>query len=326
MVAATLIAIAGAAYGFPIMRPRTLKLEQSIEPGRRLGLAVVLFLLPTIVAVLIWRTEPFSQAHEFVHAGSTGAAILWLFGLIAGLVMLWDRGPGRTPIGVGVAAVFKRSSTRWVPAILLLILVVGALVRLWHLSSLPEGIWSDEADSAADSVRMLHAPFQPFAPGNFGHNPALYFYAMAALIRIGGDTIESARLTSALFGTASIAVAFILGYQVRGVVLALYAASLMAMAQWAITFSRVAMPNIPIPAITGLGYATFMIAMHRPRPFWFALSGTLLGLSFLTYPGAYIPALVPVLLIYARSRLDPAFARASRHGRLFLLLCLLVSA
>src|SRR6185312_9401533 len=99
-----------------------------------------------------------------------------------------------------------------------------------------------------------------------------------------------------------------------------------AMAQWAITFSRVAMPNIPIPASIGLGYATFMIAMHRPRPFWFALSGTLLGLSFLTYPGAYIPALVPVLLLYARSRSDPAFARASRHGRLFLLLCLLVSA
>jgi 4-amino-4-deoxy-L-arabinose transferase-like glycosyltransferase len=325
VIASTVIAIVGAAVSFPPLEPRRLSLEHGALVERRLIFAALCFILPTLIAVLIWRTEPFGSADQFVHSSSTGAAILWLIGLSAGLAVLWDRRPYGRSIVAGVRTALGRPNATRVLAILLII-IVGAVVRLWHLSSLPEGIWSDEADSAADAVRMLQGPFQPFAPGNYGHNPSLYFYAMAALIRMGGDNIETARLTSALFGIAGIVVVFALAYQIRGVVPALCAGSLMALSQWAITFSRLAMPNIPIPAVTGLGYVAFIIAMHRPRPFSFALSGILLGLSFLTYPGAYIPAVVPVLLVYVRSRSDRAFAQASRSGRLFLLLGLLAGA
>jgi 4-amino-4-deoxy-L-arabinose transferase-like glycosyltransferase len=326
VVAATAVAILGASVSFPAFVPRTLEPYRLPEARPRVILAAFLFLVPTIVAILIWSTEPFSRSDEFVQSSSTVAAFLWLFGIVVGLFVLWDRDrdrPCRTP---SKPTRFWTPRLGWANIVLLFILLVGTGLRLWHISSLPEGIWSDEADSAADAVRLLHAPFQAFAPGNYGHNPSLYFYALAAAIRIGGDNIETVRVTSALFGVAGIAVAFGVGYQIFGVPAALYSASLMAMAQWAITFSRIALPNIPIPAITGLGYMFFIIAMHRPRPFWFALSGTMLGLSFLTYPGAYIPAGVPVLLLYGRSRSDPVFAAASRSGRLFLLLGLLASA
>jgi 4-amino-4-deoxy-L-arabinose transferase-like glycosyltransferase len=323
VAAATIAAVFGAALAFPPLKWHDDVTDPGPEHGPHLGLAAGIIAGSSAVAEMIWRLEPFQLTHQFTHTASTCGALLWLAGLIAGIGLLWHEGLTPRPACHDTSSETRR---RWVWIALLLILAASATLRLWHLAMLPEGIWSDEVDSAADSMRLLHLPFQPFPPGNFGHNPCLYFYVMAALIWIGGNGVETIRLASALFGIAAVGVAFVLGYQLRGASLGLIACALMGMAQWAITFSRVAMPDIPIPAITGLGYAAFFVAMRRPRAFWFALSGAMLGLSFLTYPGAYLPALVPIFVLLARCRADLSFGRMSWPGRLFLPLCLAASA
>ncbi len=276
-------------------------------------------------AALLWSIGPYSyHGHIFSSDLSTWACAVWAGGL--GIALLWlgihgrqaafgdPRGTSRIPVG------------RIELAVLVLILLAGAGLRLWHLGGLPEGVWSDEVDSAQDAIRLLHMPFQPFAPGNFGHNPSLYFYAIAGVFKVAGPSITAARVTSALFGMGGIGVVYLLGRFGGGPALGLIAAILIAVAPWSVTFSRVAMPDIPIPAVTGLGYFFLILALRDGKPFDFAASGVALGAAFLIYPGAYIPGVLAVVLLWWRCRSDPAFSLATRQIRLLLPLALVAAA
>ena len=128
------------------------------------------------------------------------------------------------------------------------ILMVAAALRLWHLGTLPEGVWFDEVDSQHSAISLLSMPFQPFAVGNAGHNPSLYFYVMALVLNTGGSAIGMIRLSSALFGLLAVVGVYLLGRQAGGSFMGLCAAALMALSQWAITFSRFGMSNIAAPA------------------------------------------------------------------------------
>lgn len=321
----TILAIAGASFSFPALewRQNSAAPPAASEPVPHLPM--LLFTLPALIAVALWSREPFQVNHSFVRASSTWGAYLWLGGMLAGLAVL-ARDRIRTARQASGQPYDRERPHPAVWLVLVAVVAFSAALRFWHLGLVPEGIWSDEVDSANDAVRMLHAPFQPFAPGNFGHNPSLYFYAMAGLIAVWGNTIEVVRATSALFGISAVVVVFFLGLRARSAALGLIAAMLMASAPWALTFSRVGMPNIPIPAVTGLGYLFFILAMQRPLGLWFALSGCWLGLSLDTYPGAYLPALVPVLIVFGRAAGDPVFARSSRRTKILLPLCLVVAA
>jgi hypothetical protein len=50
-------------------------------------------------------------------------------------------------------------------------------------------------------------------------------------------------------------------------------------------------------------------AMYRPRAFWFALSGVLLGISLLTYQGAILPGGLGICVVALRLMFDGSFRR-----------------
>ncbi|MGH2410147.1 MAG: ArnT family glycosyltransferase, partial [Chloroflexota bacterium] len=212
------------------------------------------------LAALFWSIGAYSyHGHVFTSNLSTWACAVWAGGL--GIALLWLGIHGRQS-ACGDAQTTRRTPVGRVElAAFFVILLVGAGLRLWHLGGLPEGIWSDEVDSAQDAIRLLHLPFQPFAPGNVGHNPSLYFYAIAGVFKVAGASITAARVTSALFGIFGIVVVYLLGRLGGGPALGLIAAALIAVTPWSITFSRVAMPDIPVPAITGLGYFFLILAL-----------------------------------------------------------------
>lgn len=277
------------------------------------------------LAALLWSIGAYSyQGHVFTSNLSTWACVVWAGGLATAL--LWLGIHGRYSIYGASSEAAGMSLGKGELAVLAVILLAGAGLRLWHLGGLPEGVWSDEVDSAQDAIRLLHMPFQPFAPGNSGHNPSLYFYAIAGVFKVAGPSITAARVTSALFGMGGIVVVYLLGRLGGGPALGLIAAALIAVAPWSITFSRVAMPDIPVPAVTGLGYLFLLRALRDGKPFDFGAGGIALGASFLVYPGAYVPALLAVVLLWWRGRTDPVFRLATRQARLLLPLALVAAA
>ncbi|HWE61262.1 MAG TPA: PA14 domain-containing protein, partial [Chloroflexota bacterium] len=325
VVAASLLAIGVAAVVFPDpLASKVEKVQASLVGARSVLLPVGLLVVPTLVAVWLWSREPFTVNHAFVMGSSTWAALLWIAGMVAGLLAAWP-----TPFPRSWSWL-RKERVLWLVLEALAILVifdVAAGLRLYHLATLPEGVWFDEVDFANSAQLLRSMPFQPFGAFNVGHNPSLYFYVLAFLLKVGGMSIAMARLTAALFGLLAVLAVYGLGRRVGGPALGLCAAALLAIAQWAIDFSRFGMSNIAAPAMIGAGFLALAMAMYRPRIFWFALSGVLLGLSLLTYAGGFLAgACVAILVVGIRLLTDRAFRRAAWPAALFLPLGLLVGA
>jgi len=325
VVVATLGSIVLAALAWPSPLPASTPLVESAgEPGRAMGIGAAILLIPTLVAAFIWCQEDFHVNQEFVNGSSSWAAGLWLAAIVAGLAFLWTQ---RALLGAST-----RGTLAW-PLVLAEILVLIAIVelaaglRVWHLASLPEGIWYDEADSSAAAQRMLAMPFQPLLPGTLGHVGSLYFYVMACLTDLFGMSIGPIRLASALFGTVGVVAVYLLGRKVGGAPYGLCAAILLATSRWAIDFSRIALPDIAAPAIIGLGFTALAVAMWRPNGFWFAITGVALGISLLTYQGAVTSGiLVAFIVIAVRLLTDSRFRTAAWPGVLLLVVGIVVGA
>lgn len=323
VIAASLVAILAAAVALP--DPTVAKTTTVIgvpEDAREHAILVGLLAAPALVAVLIWSREPFSVNHAFVNASSSWGALLWAAGMIGALIAGW---PVRMRRPLALPANWP-----WLLAeilVLIAIFDVAAALRLYHLSAIPEGVWFDEVDFANSAQLLRQMPFQPFGAFNVGHNPSLYFYAMALLLKLGGMTIAAVRLTSVLFGLLAVLAVYGIGRKVGGPALGLTAAAFLAIGQWAVDFSRFGMSNIAAPATIALGFLTLGIAMYRPRAFWFALAGVILGLSLLTYAGGFLAGGgVAFLVVAVRLAIDPSFRRAAWPRVLFLPLGLLVGA
>ncbi|MGH2410899.1 MAG: ArnT family glycosyltransferase, partial [Chloroflexota bacterium] len=316
VVLASVAAIVGGAIAFPIpLAPAALPGALPLLGSRQLIPGTLVWLASALVACAIWSTEPFAQMQEFVHPASTFAAVLWIAGMLLGLALLWPPGGGN-PFGAARAVHGRRSW--WIIVelfALLAILDVAAGLRLWHLASLPEGVWFDEADFATSAQHLYTLPFQPFGPGNVGHNPSLYFYVEAVALKWLGTSMAAVRISSSLFGLIAVLAAYLLGRKVGGPGLGLIAAAFLAMNQWAIDFSRFGMSNIAAPAMIGLGLLALVQSMRRPTGFWFALSGAVLGLSVLTYAGGFLAsALVALGVVAIRLCFDPRFRRVAWPG------------
>ena len=331
VIAASLLAILGGALAFPdpLRAGTTQPADPTSDPhpgterdspGSFLLLGLLLA-LPAAGAALVWLQEPFATYHAFINGSSTVAAYIWLGGIALGLLLA-------LPIGAGQRhTLFTRR--RWLLLEILALVVVLDLavgLRIYHLAMLPEGVWFDEADSAHNAEFLLRLPFQAYAPANVGHNPSLYFYLMAALLHVGGKTVAAVRLTSVIFGLVAVVGVYWVGRRAGGVVLGLVAATLLAASHWAINFSRLGMPDVAAPAMLGLGLGALCTAMIRPRAFWFALSGVLLGFALLTYQGAFATALVAIVVVAVRLLSDRSFRPAAWPAVLLLPLGLLVGA
>lgn len=327
VVAVSILAIAGAAAALPSPLARAAQVALGERDDARLVLGgVAVLAAPSIVAAIIWSSEPYDALRMFIHPASTIGALLWVAGALIGLVVLWYSQPADAR-----RVAFPREAQRQLHLILglaalVLVLSVAIGLRAWHLAILPEGVWLDEVDTQVGAVRQLTSPFQPLGIGNFDHNPSLYFYAMALLIKLFGNTIGVLRLTSVVFGILTVIAVYLIGRRVGGVPFGICAAALMAIGSWAVDFSRIAMPNIAAPAMIGAGYAALCVAMYRPRAFWFALSGVVLGFALMCYEGAYLPAAIAFLVALFRMLIDRRFREAAWPGILLVPIGFLVGA
>jgi mannosyltransferase len=123
---------------------------------------------------------------------------------------------------------FSRSDIAW----LLGVVFVGLAVRLLHIDSQP--FWLDEALT----YQRIHLGVGALVADSFSnrHMPS-YFLMLQALSSFDANNVWL-RIPSALFGTASIAVVFIIARRVAGRAAAVVAAVLMALSPLQVQYGR----------------------------------------------------------------------------------------
>ena len=189
-------------------------------------------------------------------------------------------------------------------AALVLILVLAAAVRLYHLQELPAGLWFDEADNLAQA-RMIQADpgsTPVFAPST--NLPSLFLLPIAAVVELTGVSITAPRLASVIFGLAGIVAVFLLVRLMLGPFLALLASFLTAVMRWDINWSRIGMHGITTPLFAALTVYLTLRALRSGHTSAYGYAGASLGLGMWFYTSFRLFPLVLgfILLHHAISR------------------------
>ncbi|ACK70345.1 glycosyl transferase family 39 [Gloeothece citriformis PCC 7424] len=179
--------------------------------------------------------------------------------------------------------------------ILLVLLFLGAVLRLILLGTLPNGFFVDEASNGYDAYSLAHTlrdhygQFMPLFLRAFDdYREALYIYLMIPFIKVFGLTEFASRLPSALIGIATIVIIYYLAQELfeQEQRVGLMAALFLALSPWHIHYSRVGFRAILFPCLFSLALLFFLKSLKKEN--YLILSGLLFGLSFWTYSSARV--------------------------------------
>ena len=120
------------------------------------------------------------------------------------------------------------------PWLVLITTFVGGFLRVFQLGS--KGMWLDETFS----VWLANQPVADMLQWivKIDQHPPLYYLLLHYWIALFGDTPYDARLLSALFGTATIPIIYLIGKRMSGAVVGLAAAVLLAFSPYNVYFAQ----------------------------------------------------------------------------------------
>jgi len=137
------------------------------------------------------------------------------------------------------------------------ILLLAVFGRLWQITTMPGGLFPDQAANGEDAISILHGKFQPFYERNNGRE-ALFFYLQAALIGIFGIGVWPMFLASALIGIFTVWATYAAGRRMFGDLAGILAGFFIAINQWHISLSRTGFRAIMVPLFIALTAYFFM--------------------------------------------------------------------
>jgi hypothetical protein len=227
-------------------------------------------------------------------------------------------------------------------ALLILITLAGAFLRLWQLTSVPPGLHYDLAATALFGNEVAFHGYRPlFITAYTGHE-ALYYYWLALWFRLGGSSVFTLRLAAAMLGVLAIPAGFFALREAlrfadddaanggpggdRSLPLAVLATACLATAFFHVTFSRFGFRVISEPVVQALALGCLLRGAHRlsrpdgqralARPAaWLALGGLFTGLAAYTYLAARLFPL-PLAVFWSALVVQAARARRAEPGAL----------
>ena len=198
-----------------------------------------------------------------------------------------------------------------------LILILAAVLRFWHISQNPPGLYWDEVSLGYNAYSILktgreeHGKFLPFTNfAAFGdYKPPGYIYAAVPSVGIFGLNEFAVRFPSALAGTLAVLVTYFLTRKLFSKrKIALLASFFLAISPWSIHFSRVAF-EANLAALFSLIGIYLFVKFTKDRGFWIIPSGLSFVLAVNTYTGQrlFVPFILVVLLIQFRKQVAKNF-------------------
>ena len=194
------------------------------------------------------------------------------------------------------------------------VLSVAAFLRLYDLATIPSGFLTDEAFNGLAALGIIDGERPIFFAGNDGRE-VLFLYLQAISINLFGQSTLSLRLVSAFLGIATVVASYFVVRRMFGSRVALLATGWLALSLWHVIFSRIAWRTISLPLFVALGIYCLWRGLQEiktqaragtapsilsPKPAaWFALGGTMIGLSLYTYSTArFAPFVIVALALY----------------------------
>lgn len=190
--------------------------------------------------------------------------------------------------------------------LLLLIIFVGAFLRLYKLGSVPPGISHDEVDYIANGFSILKTGTDLYGQsgsltiGGIGYSvlPAIFSIISTAFLPI---SLFAVRLTPALFGIISIFLIYLISIKLfSSKTVAILSATILALSPWGIQISRWMFDPPTSCFLFLLGISLSLYANNLKKLF---LGFFVISIGFLTYFGS-IFFFLPTIFILSIYRSD----------------------
>lgn len=211
--------------------------------------------------------------------------------------------------------------------ILTLILVFAFTVRIYHIDSVPAGIYPDEAANGFDALNAIETgDYKLFYPTNYGRE-GLFINLQALSIAIIGNTILGLKLWSIIFGTLSVLGIYLLSkelFQRRST--GILSAFMLATSYWAINFSRIGFRAIMTTFILTFSFYFFFRGLRTRQFRDLFISGIIFGLGLHTYIAFRAAPLILIILLPALILSYENFLKRYYKHALFFLLGAFITA
>lgn len=214
---------------------------------------------------------------------------------------------------------------------LFLIVLLGVVLRFWHLGVNPVGFHRDEAFLAYNAYSILKTGKDmsgnafPIHLQSFFWSPAGYSYASIPFIWAFGLSEFSAQFASALFGSLAIIATFffarlLLTFEInlkektqkiadelrRADTIALLSSLVLSISPWHINASRIGIEITLVVFLLICGALSFLLFVKSHRTTSLIVSFFLFALTFTVYqaPRAFVPFILPILVLLYRRHIS----------------------
>ncbi len=189
---------------------------------------------------------------------------------------------------------------RWTFWALVVIVIIGAAIRLDRLDRTPAQMTSDHVEKILDAQRVLDGSTQVFFPNNGGREP-FQMYAMALLSQVPGLRMDffTLKLLSVIEGIITLPFLWWMGREIIGKenprfgnIVGLSLALLVAVSHWHLALSRLALRIVLTPLIAAVLVVFLGRAMRDNRRDDWLRAGLVLGAGLYMYQAVRMLPLV----------------------------------
>ena len=189
-----------------------------------------------------------------------------------------------------------------------IIIVIAVFFRFYQLSTLPPGLWPDEAANGVDALKALDNChnvskfkclnyFKIFYPANNGRE-GLFINIQAISVRLFGPEPWALRFVSAIFGTLTVLGLYLLVRYLYDWRTAAIASFFLAISFWHVNFSRIGFRAIMLPFILVWAFYFLWQGLRTGHLKEFITAGIIGGLGFYTYFSFRIAPLIVLVLFW----------------------------
>ncbi|HEX6387751.1 MAG TPA: glycosyltransferase family 39 protein [Anaerolineae bacterium] len=134
---------------------------------------------------------------------------------------------------------------------------------MWQLDAVPPGWRDDELiNSLIISQKVLNGQWAIYYPDASGHE-ALYHALNAVMLGLFGPNIIGIRLLSAILGTLTVPLTYVLARRLFGIPVALVAATALSLSFWSLMYSRIGLRHISLPLWTTAAFYFFWQGLEK---------------------------------------------------------------
>ncbi|MDD5489616.1 MAG: glycosyltransferase family 39 protein [Candidatus Moranbacteria bacterium] len=180
------------------------------------------------------------------------------------------------------------------------IFAIAILARTYHITTLPPGVYPDEAVNGTDALNANETGhYQLFYPNNYGRE-GLFMNLIALGFKIFGVSVITLKMWSVLFGVLTVAGVMLLARELFGTYrTGLVAGFLYATSFWAINFNRISFRANMLPFVLVFTFYFLFKGLREKRFRDYVYAGLFFGLGIHGYIAFRIAPIILVMLLLA---------------------------